>query len=543
MRWGLAVGVIALLPTLAVAAPEGDLAEPPATPPAPTAPEAPAPEAPAPDAGPGAAAETPVPPAALPQPGPPPAVAGELAGKVAREIRFRGNTKISDQSLRRLMATKSGAPIDPAQLERDLSALEQEYHRRGYRLMRALSPEPLTADGVLTIPLQEGVVESIQVVGNKKTRRSVILRQMETEAGTVYNEKTVRDDRQRLANLGVFRDVQVGSTAGSELGSAVVTVRVIEARTAELYMTLGYNSESGLLGYFYGQEENLFGTAQQVTGRWERFALTGGSAYQASFYTPTTFLPRTSFRITGYRTSPYRFVYASGDIDRDNVRSYEVRSGGAIQLGRELNVRNQLLLGLRSDSIDYRDLPVDVRIPAGYSTEYGRVQVMSLGLANDTRDMRFDPRRGGVHSLNVEFGDVGEGGGQFVRYTANLRRYYPAGKSRVWAHRLLLGTSSGDVPLSELYWLGGPDSLRGYERDSFFGRSAVAVNSELRVPVGTGLQLVGFVDAGHASGSGSLKASVGAGLRVVTPIGPLRLDFAVGSEGARSHFTAGYVAF
>jgi outer membrane protein insertion porin family len=535
MRWALAVGALVLLPTLSVA--EENPAEPATEPPSAAAPSTPPAGA---DAAPNPGQPNPA--AALP-PATPPSVAPELAGQVAREIQLRGNTRISSDRLLGLMATKPGRPIDPVHLEKDLSALEQEYHRHGYRLMRALSPEPLTEDGVLTIPLQEGVVESIQVVGNKKTRRSVILRQMETKAGSVYNEHTVRDDRQRLSNLNIFRDVQVGSAAGTELGQAIVSVRVMEARTAELYTTVGYNSEDGLLGYFYGQEENLFGTGQQVSARWERLALTGGSAYQATYFTPFTLLPKTSLRVTGFQTSPYRFVYATGDIDRDNVRSYEVRTGGALQLGRELNVRNQLQVGFRSESVDYRDLPIGVRIPQGYSIDYGRVQVVSLGLTNDTRDLRFDPRHGGVHALNVEFGGVGDGGGNFTRYTANLRRYYPAGRSRVWANRLFAGTSSGEVPLSELFWLGGPDSVRGYERDSFFGRSAVALSSELRFPVGTGLQLVGFVDAGHASGSGGVKASVGAGLRVVTPIGPLRLDFAVGSDGARSHFTAGYVAF
>src|SRR5947199_8840093 len=153
----------------------------------------------------------PLPPAApmAPASTTPPLVASELAGQKPREIRFRGNTKISSDELRRLIGTRAGQPIDPAQLERDLSTLEAEYHRRGYTLMRALSPDPLSPDGVLTIPLQEGVVQSIEVVGNKKTRRWVVLRQMETHPGEVYNENTVRDDRVRLADLGVFQDVQV----------------------------------------------------------------------------------------------------------------------------------------------------------------------------------------------------------------------------------------------------------------------------------------------------------------------------------------------
>jgi len=497
-----------------------------------TAPSSPPPPVPLPPAAPMAPASTTA-----------PLVASELAGQKPREIRFRGNTKISSDELRRLIGTRAGQPIDPAQLERDLSTLEAEYHRRGYTLMRALSPDPLSPDGVLTIPLQEGVVESIQVVGNKKTRRWVILREMETRPGTVYNEKIVRADRQRLANLEIFKDVEVGSAAGSELGQAVVTTKVEEARSAELYTTLGYSSRTGLLGYFYGQEDNLAGTARQVNFRWERFAVTNGSAFQGSFFTPWSPLPKTSLRITGYSTDPYRFVYSTGDIDRRNVRSYEVRTGGGLQLARELTVRNQLLFGFRNDSVSYDALPLDVRIPPGYSTRIGPIHVFSVGFANDTRDLPFNPRRGGVHLATAEFGNVGDGGGSFVRYTLNLRRYSPAGGKRIFANRLILGTSSGAVPLPELFWLGGPDSLRGYDRDRFYGRSMAAVNSELRIPIGAGLQAVGFLDVGHTSGFGGVKPAIGAGLRVVTPIGPLRIDFAVGSDGARSHFTAGYAAF
>src|SRR3989442_11372355 len=68
-------------------------------------------------------------------------VASELAGQRPREIRFRGNTQISSDLLRQKMATRAGQPIDPAQLERDLIALEEEYHRRGFISMRALSPD------------------------------------------------------------------------------------------------------------------------------------------------------------------------------------------------------------------------------------------------------------------------------------------------------------------------------------------------------------------------------------------------------------------
>ncbi len=319
-------------------------------------------------------------------------------------------------------------------------------------------------------------------------------------------------------------------------------MKVIEAKTAELATTLGYSSRTGLLGYFYGEEDNLAGTARQINLRWERFAVTNGSAFQGGFFTPWSPIPRTSFRITGYHTSPYRFVYSTGDIDRSNVRSYEIRSGGAVQLARELTVRNQFLLGFRNEAVSFDDLPLGVRIPPGYSTNIGTLRVLSFGLSNDTRDLPFNPRRGGVNVGTVELGH-GNTGANYSRYTLNLRRYFPAGGKKILATRLILGTSSGSVPLPELFWLGGPDSLRGYDRDQFYGRRMAASSTELRIPVGTGLEAVGLLDMGYASGTGGLHPAVGVGLRVVTPIGPLRIDFAVGTKGARSHFTAGYVAF
>lgn len=528
MRLAAAVSALLLL-SVRIAAAQGPVPGP-ASPPSPL---------PLPSGG------APLPPAAQVPPvsTAPAPVASDLAGQRPREIRFRGNTKISSDELRGLISTKAGQPIDPAQLERDLFRLEDAYHRGGYVLMRALSPNPISPDGILTIPVQEGVVESIGVVGNKKTRRWVILRQMETHPGMVYDENIVRADRQRLANLGIFNDVQVGSAAGLELGQAVVTAKVEEARSAELATTLGYSSRTGLLGYFYGEENNLAGTARQVNFRWERYPITNGSAFQGGFFSPWSPLPKTALAITGYSTSPYHFVYSTGDIDARNVRSYEVRTGGGLQLARELTVRNHLLFGFRDDSVSYDNLPIDVRIPPGYPTQIGAIRVLSVGFSNDTRDLPFNPRRGGVHVGTIEFGSVGHGGGSYARYILNFRRYSPAGGKRIFATRLILGTSSGAVPLPELFWLGGPDSLRGYDRDSFYGRSMAALNSELRIPIAAGLQAVAFMDVGHASGSGGVKPALGAGLRVVTPIGPLRIDFAVGANGVRSHFTAGYVAF
>src|SRR5207247_1041358 len=106
MRWRLSLGALVLLPALAAtapghASPEAD-GQPSTSPPSSAAPQPPA-------VAPSTAAAQPAP------------VASDLAGQTPREIRFRGNTKLSTDRLLKLMAAKPGQPIDPVVLERDLT--------------------------------------------------------------------------------------------------------------------------------------------------------------------------------------------------------------------------------------------------------------------------------------------------------------------------------------------------------------------------------------------------------------------------------------
>jgi outer membrane protein insertion porin family len=142
----------------------------------------------------------------------------------------------------------------------------------------------------------------------------------------------------------------------------------------------------------------------------------------------------------------------------------------------------------------------------------------------------------------------------YSKMGADLRRYLPIGKAKpdgsnqkVLALRLMGGFALGNLPLSENYWIGGAETLRGYREDEFHGTRSLLLSAEFRVPFGSSLQGVTFFDYGYAWPDGTnmhlgdLKPAVGLGLRVVTPLGPLRLDYGFGKEGGRSHFSIGHV--
>jgi len=204
----------------------------------------------------------------------------------------------------------------------------------------------------------------------------------------------------------------------------------------------------------------------------------------------------------------------------------------------------------------------------------GDVSSASLRGVRDTRDIVMDPAAGGYEAVSLEFGKVKSVrfgpaptytempfSGNFTKMSVDFRKYFsnlgrkttPQDKRTTLAVRLRAGAVSGTIPFFEQFFIGGGESLRGYREDRFWGDKMVLATAELRHPVAQSVGGVLFVDYGGAWGSpdefmiGELsqnkdfKGFIGAGLgiRVITPIGLIRLDYGTGSEGARTHFSMG----
>lgn len=188
----------------------------------------------------------------------------------------------------------------------------------------------------------------------------------------------------------------------------------------------------------------------------------------------------------------------------------------------------------------------------------GRLNSVSLGYTTDFRDSRYNATRGQFSRISTEIAGGFLGSDvSFQKLQLEHRRYYPVRHGTdVIALRALAGISFGDLPLFESFSVGGANSLRGYEEDRFRGNRMFLGTVEYRHPVSDSLSVVGFLDVGDAYGgtfhtvmpgfvlsaedqSAKPHAAAGVGIRVKTPIGPLRLDFGWGSEGNQAHFSVG----
>ncbi len=207
---------------------------------------------------------------------------------------------------------------------------------------------------------------------------------------------------------------------------------------------------------------------------------------------------------------------------------------------------------------------IRVEIPALVPTQdqHVRLSTLAANLTRDTRDNVMDEHKGVLRSIELDFNTSKLGSSvDFVKLTGQAAFYKEKFHHIVWANSIRIGLAqpfaSSRVPLSEEFFTGGGDSLRGFPLDGAGPQRSVPVcssgsssdctliqvpsggdellliNSEARIPlpIKKGLGLVAFYDGGNVFPDVGFRDftslysnNIGLGLRYATPVGPIRVD-------------------
>ena len=116
---------------------------------------------------------------------------------------------------------------------------------------------------------EKGYIENIIVKGNKKTLKKVITRELLVKEGELFNSAKVQRSRERIFNLGFFKEVNMDARPGSVEGKLNLIIEVVEQPTGNINLGGGYGTVSGFSIFVELAENNLLGTGQRIAGRFD----------------------------------------------------------------------------------------------------------------------------------------------------------------------------------------------------------------------------------------------------------------------------------
>ncbi len=493
-----------------------------------------------------------------------------------------------------IFSQQYGQTLNFRQLQEGIKQLNQWYKDNGYDLAQVVDASKVTPDGSVSLIVAEGVVEDIRVrFLNKegqatteegqavrgRTRDFIITREVQLKPGDVFNRQTAERDLRRVFGLGIFEDVRLSFAPGQDPRRVVVVVDVIERNTGSIAAGAGISSASGLFGSVSYQQQNLGGN-NQTLGAELQLGLRDALLFDVNFTDPWIAGDpyRTSYTVNAFRRRSISLIFEGGDPEvnlPNGDRPRILRTGGGVSFTRPLSrdvftpAEWTASLGLQYQRISIRDAdgelsPRDERNNDLSFSGSGRDDLLTLqfGAVRDRRNSALRPTSGSLLRLGAEQSvPVGEGSIFLTRLRGNYSYYIPVTFTnftrgpQALAFNIQGGTVIGDLPPYEAFSLGGSSSVRGYdEGDVGAGRSFIQATAEYRFPIFSVVGGALFVDYASDLGSGSGVPGnpggvrgkpgngfgYGLGVRVQSPLGPIRIDYGLNDQGdSRIHFGIG----
>ena len=456
-----------------------------------------------------------------------------------KDISFEGVSIYTKDSLIKVMTSKQGNMMNFKDLQEDIKAIDDLYHKDGYVLERVVdvTTDPVTK--ILKVKVIEGMIESIAIDGNDVTREYVITRELNSKPGTVLNEKVLSKDLRRVFNLGFFSNVTPNFDAGSAPDKVILILNVKESKTNTINFGGGYGETEGWFGFVDLSAGNIFGTGQSAMIRGQQGQLQ--STYQLRYTYPWLFPKqlgdRVSVTLRRWLTQGQNIYLLQTDQTNGVYNGWDVSFSKPItdEWSTSLTIGAQRAVPTLEGTFD----PYD-QTTVGISASY------------DTRDNWMNPATGQYYVFAFEQGwkyATIEGKTTFSKYSIDLNQFIKVVDNQTIAAHLGMGLGLGNIPVGEIYYVGGANTVRGYEpSQAKIGKRKLLANLEYRLTFNDMFQGVLFYDWGDAWDTGGFNPSdfisgKGFGIRLNTPMGPIRLDYGIGDNKAFAegvlHFSIG----
>ncbi|MDZ7779742.1 MAG: outer membrane protein assembly factor BamA [Gemmatimonadota bacterium] len=468
----------------------------------------------------------------------------------------------------------TGEVFDAEEFNAAMQQLMEAYRNEGYLYVEVnpvLQRNPAGEDGVATVDasweIREGepaIVNRVGITGNEYTYEWVIRNQLSILPGDVYSQDRLIRSYQSISSLGFFEEpLPFPDIQPLENGDVDIMFNVQEKQTGSVNFGTSVGGGVGLSGFIGYEQPNLFGQAKSGSLRWDfgRYL----NSFEMSYSDPALFQSRVSGSLSLFNSRDRFFQFSTG-------RRRRIGTNVSIGFPWPDSRDSRVSVGYGISRTKY-ELFSDVDDTSLFGLPPGVQSQLTLGVTRQTLDHPLFPTVGSRQNVNVELnGGVLGGDGDFTRILADGTWWVPAGRiggdqTPNSGIRLALGlTLRGGAVLGnadafpfDRFWMGGvqfgenlrgypetaitpvgyvPEGARGVQDIERLGNAFFSLTAEYAVRLSGQVGLGAFFDAGNVWRSpGEIDPTrmfrgAGFGMQIVTPFGPIGLDYAYGFDRA-----------
>ena len=479
-------------------------------------------------------------------------------------VQFNGLSTLSEETANKVIGLKIGQPFREYMLTSDENALSNLISEKGFPFVSITGHYTLSEDqknAAVVYDIREGAKVTMGEVffsGNFKTKDKVMLAELEQKAGDPFSLKKMLTGQKNIRDMDIFGSVTFNPMGLEEKQDKInLLVDVEEKKPYYFEIGTGYETQRGFFLNSKVGDHNLLGENKDA---WISADVSQiGHRLETGYREP---------RFLGTRIAMNNSMYweRTEEFNQDfGVEIFGANMGLTKKLSRKtmagLNFRFEQRNQYGTPQLDEEGLP---------KTDEFKPRILftiTPSMSYDARDSFIQPKHGLYSAISADISKgINRSLDDFIKYRWEAR-YFNTPLERLtfaWigriGHIMPYGTNK-DVPSDQLLFLGGAADVRGFDenmlsydtaRAPLGGRTAISSSIEARFDLGNSFELPLFYDTGKISETalpgveGEFRSSAGAGLRYITPIGPVGLLYGKnlnpkpGEASGRIHFSIGY---
>lgn len=483
-------------------------------------------------------------------------------------VDISGETLDFDEDIEKLISIKTGQGFKLSQLFDDVKKIQDYFGDKGYAYAqveprRRPGTEPNSIDISFDIfPGKPVTIGKILISGNMKTEDKVIRREILVQEGEPYHGTRIKNSEAMIQRTGYFEKVTVTTQEAKSQDTIDVLVEVTERSTGQFQIGAGFSSSESFIGTLQISYDNFLGRGHFLSAQATISKLR--QLFNVQFFDPYFLDSKWRFRFSVFN---YEYVYT--DFTRDSY-------GGSLGFGYPFTRDLVLDLTYTLENVDVSTGSFGSKQRSlGDILDGGLTSAINATLTWDKRNNRLMPTKGFMLQGSVDVADQYIGSqNEYIRFLGRARAYFTLFWDIVLKFNLEMGYIANwnapdkEVPIFERFFVGGPNSVRGFSRSSLGpsrsyttnltdptstitnfeigGNKEIVFNAELEIPILKSMNISGvlFFDMGNAYNEDQdlslkidwfadsdeeldsvMRSALGFGFRWLSPMGLLRFEW------------------